>query len=250
MARPVKQGIDYFPLDCYLDDKFKLIEAEFGLKGFAVVVKLFQKIYGERGYYCEWTKEVALLFGMETSLGDSAVSEIVRASVNRGIFNKNMFDKYKILTSDGIQERYFEVASRRTQIFIDERYLLVTAPKNTVFTAKTGVFVYNNAKNVDDNPQRKEEERKVKESKVNSFTHPDAQAQETLYNQRKHFGGIGKDVVLLSDDQTEALLEKLSLDEFDKYVGIVAENELNGKHYTKKTHYQAILDMAMKDRRK
>lgn len=36
----MKSGIDYFPLDVSLDDKFELIEAEFGLTGFAVVVKL------------------------------------------------------------------------------------------------------------------------------------------------------------------------------------------------------------------
>ena len=58
MARPLKDGVTYFPLDVVLDEKFELIEAEFGIKGFAVVVKLYQKIYGQ-GYYCEWT-DVAL----------------------------------------------------------------------------------------------------------------------------------------------------------------------------------------------
>ena len=32
MARPLKEGIDYFSLDCYMDDKIKMIQAEFGLK--------------------------------------------------------------------------------------------------------------------------------------------------------------------------------------------------------------------------
>ena len=59
----MKDGIPYFPLDCELDSKFELIEAEFGLQGFAVVVKLLQRIYGGEGYYCEWTEDVALLFG-------------------------------------------------------------------------------------------------------------------------------------------------------------------------------------------
>ena len=34
------EGVSYFPLYCVLDEKFELIEAEFGIKGFAVVVKL------------------------------------------------------------------------------------------------------------------------------------------------------------------------------------------------------------------
>ena len=67
---------------------------------------------------------------------------------------------------------------------------------------------------------------------------------------RKLLGGtLGKGVVMLSDKQIEDLLDKLSLEEFDKYVSIVAECELNGKPYKKKTHYRAILDMAEQDRR-
>ena len=77
MARPIKNGLDYFPMDVVCNDKIELIEAEFGLTGFATVVKLFQKIYGERGYYCEWTDEVALLFGKKNGLGSNVVSEIV-----------------------------------------------------------------------------------------------------------------------------------------------------------------------------
>ena len=42
----MKSGLEYFPLDCNMDDKLELIEAEFGITGFGVVVKLFQKIYG------------------------------------------------------------------------------------------------------------------------------------------------------------------------------------------------------------
>ena len=61
-------------------------------------------------------------------------------------------------------------------------------------------------------------------------------------------GSLGKGVVLLSDEQLDDLLNKLSYDEFNKYVSIVADNELSGKRYTKKTHHKAILDMAMKDR--
>ena len=32
MARPIKEGLDYFELDCQLEEKVRLIQAEFGLK--------------------------------------------------------------------------------------------------------------------------------------------------------------------------------------------------------------------------
>lgn len=62
-------------------------------------------------------------------------------------------------------------------------------------------------------------------------------------------GKLGQGLVMLSDEQIEDLLDQLSLEEFEKYVSIVAECECKGKCYTSKTHYQAILDMVNKDRR-
>ena len=62
-------------------------------------------------------------------------------------------------------------------------------------------------------------------------------------------GTLGKGKVMLSEEQMDSLLDELSLDEFDKYVAIVAEMENSGKHYKRKSHYQAILDMAAKDRK-
>jgi hypothetical protein len=85
----------------------------------------------------------------------------------------------------------------------------------------------------------------------NSFTHS-CEGEEDLSDpehRRRYLGGIGKNVVFLSDEQMSDLLDKLSVEEFDYYVGVIADNELKGHHYKKKTHYQAILDMANKDRR-
>ena len=163
----MKSGIDYFPLDVALDEKFELIEAEFGLTGFGVVVKLLQKIYGGQGYYVEWTKEVALLFAKKVGVGGNAVSEIVTASIERGIFDKTLYDKYHILTSKGIQKRYFEAVGRRTSVEIERAYLLVNVTdfiKNVnILSKNANIF----SKNADISRQSKVEESRVKESKVN-----------------------------------------------------------------------------------
>jgi predicted phage replisome organizer len=88
-----------------------------------------------------------------------------------------------------------------------------------------------------------EEGEKDKEKESHSFIQCEEAKQKLLG------GSLGKGVVMLSDEQVDDLLEKLSIEEFDKYVAAVAECELSGKHYKKKTHYQAILEMAEKDRR-
>jgi len=165
----MKDGIDYFPLDVQVDDKLELIEAEFGLTGFAVVVKLFQKIYGGFGYYCEWTKDVVLLFGRKNGLGGNTVSEIVEASVKRGIFDNDLYDKYHILTSKGIQKRYFEAVSRRKEIKVKREYLLVQVDHflKNVNISDENVNIF--SENVNISEQSKVKESKVKYYKKESF---------------------------------------------------------------------------------
>lgn len=162
----MNNGINYFPLSVHLDDKFELIEAEFGLKGFAIVVKLFQKIYGQQGYYCEWTEDVALLFGKNVGLGGDAVSEIVRAAIKRGIFDSELYDKYQILTSRGIQERYFEAVSRRKEVEVKKEYLLIKVDQIYKNVRILNENVNISSKNVNISEQKKVEESKVKEKKV------------------------------------------------------------------------------------
>lgn len=162
----MNNGINYFPLNVHLGDKFELIEAEFGLKGFAIVVKLFQKIYGQQGYYCEWTEDVALLFGKNVGLGGDAVSEIVRAAIKRGIFDSELYDKYQILTSRGIQERYFEAVSRRKEVEVRKEYLLIKVDQIYKNVRILNENVNISSKNVNISEQKKVEESKVKEKKV------------------------------------------------------------------------------------
>lgn len=69
-------------------------------------------------------------------------------------------------------------------------------------------------------------------------------------DKQKLLGGtLGGGVVMLSDEQFADLCEKLSFEELNKYIAIVRDCEKSGQHYKKKTHYQAILEMAKKDRR-
>ena len=173
MPRPQKAGVEYFPLDVENDDKLDLIEAEFGLTGFAVIVKLYQRIY-KLGYYCEWNDEVALLFGKRLGTGGKAVSEIVSAAIRRSLFDEEIYKKYGVLTSRGIQKRYFEIVARRRNVEVEQRYLLVSRdliPVNVnIMYAETPVNVNTMQAETPENAYRstqsKVKESKVKESKV------------------------------------------------------------------------------------
>jgi predicted phage replisome organizer len=90
-----------------------------------------------------------------------------------------------------------------------------------------------------------EEKEKDKEKEYHSFIQSDAETAKLEYMN----GTLGEGVVLMSEEQFNDLLDKLSLDELHKYFSVIVECEKNGRHYKKKSHYQAILDMAAKDRK-
>ena len=54
---------------------------------------------------------------------------------------------------------------------------------------------------------------------------------------------------MMSDEQFASLCRMLSLAEIERYFSIIVECEKTGKCFKKKSHYQAIIDMAMEDRR-
>ena len=56
--------------------------------------------------------------------------------------------------------------------------------------------------------------------------------------------------VVLSDLEIQLLSDELTKEEFEHYITAVADAERSGKHYTKISHYQAIIKMAQMDRKK
>ncbi len=175
-------GISYFPLDVCVNDKIRLIEAEFGVKGFAIIVKLYQKIHGGFGYYCEWTNDVGLLFSQDVGEGYSLVSEIVSAAIRRGIFDSNLYEKYQILTSEECQEKYFSAVSRRKQVNVKAEYLLV---KVAQFSENVNILSENVSKNQKNAVSL--EQSKVKKSKVNKSINNNNIRAYRVYDEKSGF---------------------------------------------------------------
>lgn len=123
----LKVTLDYFP-HCERTRAMQLIGAEYKEKGDSVMWTVFEEIYMHGGgYFCEWNSDVALMFTQQPwlSVGVSVVLEIVNSMMKRGILNKDMFDKYGILTSKEIQETYFEAVKRRKNVTAVKEYLLI-----------------------------------------------------------------------------------------------------------------------------
>lgn len=114
MARPRKTGLDYFPFDVdfFEDDKLTAISVQFGIKGEIAAVKLLCAIY-RNGYFIEWKESVCIKLLRELpGISESLLEQIVRGLVKWGFFDKALFDTARILTSHGIQRRYFSISRR------------------------------------------------------------------------------------------------------------------------------------------
>lgn len=168
MARPQKEGLDYFPLDVDMDqdDKIALIEARYGIIGFGVVIRLFMKIY-KNSYFYEWTEKEQLLFSRRVNVDINVINEIINDCLKWGIFDKSMYEQCRVLTSRGIQRRYLKAADRRQSVQISSTYMLLDSEEVNVY--KNIVIVddnyYSSSNNAVINPQSKVKNSKVKNSK-------------------------------------------------------------------------------------
>lgn len=129
MARPSKEGLDYFPVVVNFDTKVELICAEFGAMGIGVLLALWQDIY-KNGYYIEWDNDVLMLFAKNINEEVNRVNAVITRIIDRGILSKSVYEKYGVLTSRGIQSQYLRVCKgcRRKEIKMVRQYCLVSDP--------------------------------------------------------------------------------------------------------------------------
>lgn len=174
MARPLKNGLDYYPLnvDFFSDIKVRRLLKAGGSQSISILIALLGNIYRDEGYYMRWDNDMPFLIADLVGVTEGAVMETVNKAVLIGFFHAGLFERYKILTSKGIQARYLEAVSRRRQVFLIKNYLLLdvnvynNVVLDEVIDSDNGVNVDNNSVNVCRSTQSKVKESKVKESKV------------------------------------------------------------------------------------
>lgn len=178
MARPISKGISYFPLDVDFMQNLKIrkVIQACGPNSIAIIMLLLGNIYGDEGYFMRWDEDVCFLITEALGVKDMYAREVVKKCLQVGLFDENLFNKYKIITSKGIQSRYFEITKRRRKVEVINQYLLVNVSETNdicpvdVNVAETLVNVTETLVNVNNNEviARKSTQSKVKESKVNN----------------------------------------------------------------------------------
>lgn len=211
MSRPVKAGLDYFPLDVdfFSNKKIKALRRTYGATGIAVYLNILCRVYSS-GYYYRFTSEEDLAADIAEDISNGqirkvivCVVDVIHHLVDNGIIDKSLYEQELVITGKAMQEQFAESASKAKRKIEIGIYSLIekekevdvfqTAPKNTVSSEKTEV-------NSEETPVNSEEmqQSKVKKNKVNNTTTCSAPA-------RTHARGKHKNVIL-SDEDYEAII--------------------------------------------
>jgi hypothetical protein len=143
LARPTTKGITYFPVDVNFDGKIKLFIADEGAEGIGILVTIWQLIYQNEGYFIENNDDLVKLIRLNTMSDLEIIRRVIQSLLARNVFSKTKENKYKILTSKGIQSRYFDAAKQKKTVNVHENYLCMG-----VIRRDNWVSMHGNATNV------------------------------------------------------------------------------------------------------
>ena len=162
MARPNKQGIDYFPFDVdfFSDIKIRKIARACGSQATSILICLLCNIYKDKGYYILWDEDLPFVIADTVGVSEGAVKEVILKALQVDFFYQDIYKKHNVLTSLGIQKRFKSAVYKREKIEYIEEYIvsdvikIVSDVKNQVSDVRS--------------TQSKVKERKEKKSKKNN----------------------------------------------------------------------------------
>lgn len=157
MARPRKQGMEYFPHDCDArnDLKVRKLRALYGNDGYAVYFILLENIYKEKLYELEILDgETLLILAEECKVTIDQFNVILNKCLELGLFDKQIYEERKVITSNAIKIRTEPIELERER---KRNYRNNTSNNEVIDDKTTGQSAQSKVK------ERKEKESKSKE---------------------------------------------------------------------------------------
>lgn len=219
MARPRKEGLDYFSFDVdfFQDAKIRVLKGDLGNDGVLTYIYLLTKIY-KNGYYIDKTDEMISVTALDVGISVNQTRQIVAYLVSRSLLTEIsiLALPVTVLTSPGIQRRYqLAVRTRGQKNVVDVKgEIWLLSPEETlpfIRVCACAGFSGNNEgfsrKNDSFSMEKSLKKSKVKESKVkyskNNPAEPVLSPTEDLY--RSKIGTV-------TDKIREGLAEMVSED--------------------------------------
>jgi hypothetical protein len=148
MARPIKRGLSYFPLDTdWLGNrKIRRLLDKYGCEGTTVYFAVLSEIYAVEGYFIPFSRNLCFDIAYLLHIDEVHVKEILTFCVEVELFDAGLLKEHQSLSSESIQKRYLEVAKRLNrkdtmETFTFEKTPNVSSKKTRVSFEETGVYL-------------------------------------------------------------------------------------------------------------
>jgi len=128
MGRNKRNGFSFFPFDVdfFQDIKIRKLIKYQGSDAVTVYTLLLCLIY-KSGYYMRWDEELPFIVSEQTGLKEAHIQEVFNSCLNLGLFSKDLFEREKIITSIGIQERYKKICVDSRRVCDLTKYNLISS---------------------------------------------------------------------------------------------------------------------------
>ena len=121
MPRPMKDGLDYWARDVEMtrDPKLRKPKQKYGYIAVGVYESLLDIIYGDKGYYVDYSDPEDLAYLVRERLDGKhqpsadLVKVITQSLIENGLFDQLLCQGEAVLTSRRIQEQYYRATVDR-----------------------------------------------------------------------------------------------------------------------------------------
>ncbi len=122
-------GLGYFPCDTNMTeaDEIKILFAKYGYTGFGIyntIIQLAQGVHS-KGYFYEASEDKLLLLSGKGKIEYDELFSIISFMCDKKLFDKKLFDDYKILSNRRMQRNYCSGSESRKAITFIKEYLLI-----------------------------------------------------------------------------------------------------------------------------
>jgi hypothetical protein len=224
MARPIREGLLYFPFDTdfFQDKKIRALKGRYGTDGLAVYIYLLCEIY-KAGYYIVSDDDLILCLADDLNISEGSARQIISFLLSRSLLTEIKGDKLAksdtVLTAASVQRRFQEaVKGLRRDVCVKAEYWLLE-PEDTLSIIKT----------CSENNKSGKNEGKSGKNGSKSGKNPTNKIKENKIKEKENNLSVDRGV-FLTDKQLRELQSLSSVGSVETYISKLYEwQKANGK---------------------
>ena len=181
MARPIKNGLLYFPLDTdfFQDVKIRILKGRYGSDGVMIYLYLLCEIY-KNGYYTIMNEDLILCITNDLNISEAGTRQIISFLLSRSLLceikDSTLAKSDTVLTAPSVQRRFQEaMKGLKRDVVVKAEYWLLKSdetlsfikmrPQNSKSEKNGSKSKINGSKSVK-NPINKKKEEEIKRNEI------------------------------------------------------------------------------------